>query len=201
MSDISYKWLKDRFDKKVILEDDEWEDFSNCLKPVEIKKKHHYLKVGNFTNKIGFIKKGILAAIEVKEDGSKLVHYFYHLPSCPIVTLYESLITNTPNIMTIEAIIDCELVEAKNEDLLKIYKKYPRFDKLGRAIAEDHYFFNKYRINAFQEKEAKERYDDFIKDTGELILNVPQHMVASYLGISQYTLSKIKGKKVFFTNS
>jgi len=194
MSRKDFDWIKNMFLDQGVLNNDLWLEFTGYFKEVRIKKNDYYLKAGNFTNKIGFLKEGILRAAEVIENGDSITHYFYFLPTNTIVTLYEAFSTNTPNELSVEALTDTVIYEISREDLTFISLKYPEINNLKVSWAENHYFRDKHRINSLQNKSAKERYCDFIKNTGDLALQVPQHMIASYLGISQFTLSKIKDK-------
>lgn len=194
MSRKKFDWIKNLLKDQVSFDDDLWSEFTGHFKEVKIKKNDYYLKAGNLTNKIGFLKEGILRAAEIKENGDSITHYFYFLPSNLIVTLYEAFSTNTPNEFSVEALTDSVIFEIGREDLAFICEKYPEINNLRLKWAEKHYFMDKQRINSLQNKTAKERYCDFIKNTGDLALQVPQNMIASYLGISQFTLSKIKGK-------
>jgi CRP-like cAMP-binding protein len=194
MNEENFKWIKSWFDKHVSISDNEWIEFISYFKQVTLKKNDYYLKAGAFTNKVGLLKTGILRAFNLKENGETLTHYFYHTPLTTLVTLYEAYTTNTPNDFSVEALTDVILFEIEKEDLEILFEKFPDLDKLKIMLAENHYFYDKQRINSLQNQSAKERYCEFIKKTGDLVLQVPQNMIASYLGISQFTLSKIKGK-------
>lgn len=194
MNNENFKWIKDWFKKHISTSNKEWKEFYSHFKEVSLKKNEYYLKEGEYTNKIGFLEKGILRAYDIKENGETLTHYFYHIPSARIVTLYEAYTTKTPNDLSIEALTDVTLFEIEKENLESLIEKYPELNKLRITLAEKHYFYDKYRINSLQNQNAKERYCNFIQNTGDLALHIPQSMIASYLGISQFTLSKIKGK-------
>lgn len=185
-------WLKLALEKYVSLNDNEWKFFMDYCKNVKLKPKDVFFRSGEIANKVGFLKKGILRACQENKKGELVTSYFYHLPHNNIVTLQTSFALKIPSEHSVEAITDCEILYFERSHINNCLRKYPVFEKMVRKIAEKQYLDGSKRINDFQIKDAKDIYHDFIKEQGDLASKVPQYMIASYLGMSQFTLSKIK---------
>jgi len=191
---MEFNWAKKVIEKYSHLTENEWKTFLNYAKTIKLKPKEEFFKAGEVADKAGFLKNGILRAYQLDEDGNISTSYFYYTPKNDVVTLHTSFSQNQPSEHTVEAITDCEILYIEKEDILYLYNNFHTFEKLGHKIAEKHYLEGSKRINSLQTKNAKQRYYEFLEESPELILKVPQNMIASYLGISQFTLSKIKNE-------
>lgn len=185
-------WLKKALEKYVTFKDEEWDFFIKLGRTIKLKSKDIFLYSGSISNKVGFLKKGILRACKENKKGEIVTSYFYYLPDNNIITLQTSFELEIPSEHCIEAISDCEIMYFDRHNINLCLQKFPIFEILIRKIAVKQYMDNSKRINDFQTKDAKEIYNTFLNESGDLAEKVPQHMIASYLGISQYTLSKIK---------
>lgn len=87
--------------------------FLNILNGVSLKKNDLYLNAGAYTNKIGFLRKGVLRAFEIIKNGNTITHYFYHLPLSGKIISYEAFSSNTINNLSVEALTDCAIFEIK----------------------------------------------------------------------------------------
>lgn len=191
---MEFNWAKKVIEKYTHLTENEWKTFLKYAKTITLNPKDEFFKVGKVADKAGFLKNGILRAYQVDESGNISTSYFYYPPKNDVVALHTSFSQNQPSEHTVEAITDCEILYIEKEDILYLYNNFHSFEKLGHKIAEKHYLEGSKRINSLQTKSAKQRYTEFLKESPELILKVPQNMIASYLGISQFTLSKIKNE-------
>ena len=107
---------------------------------------------------------------------------------------YTSLLTKTPNRITQQALTDCELYVADYNLIEELYARYHQFERFGRKIAE-HYFLEKEKKELEMGLlEAKDRYLIFQKEFSGIENLIAQRHIASYLGISQTQLSRIRRK-------
>lgn len=187
-----HTWLREAIEEYVTFTNKEWNFLIQMGKTIHLKPNELFIRTGAITNKIGFLKKGIMRACVENTKGEMVTSYFYYLPNNNIVSLHTSYTTQTPSDYCVEAITDCEILYFTRKDIDFCLKKYPKIEVLIRKIAEKQYMINSRRICDFQTKNAKELYDAFLSETGDLSSKIPQYMIASYLGMSQYTLSKIK---------
>ncbi len=77
----------------------------------------------------------------------------------------------------------------------KLFDLVPEWDRLARRITEEHYSAKEKRVNVLAGLSAKEKYEDLLKyGNPEIIRNIPLQYIASYLGITPETLSRIRKK-------
>lgn len=97
-----------------------------------------------------------------------------------------------------QALETCEVVQFIKQDLYKLFDQFPIFDRVGRVFAENA-FLSISQLNQMKTNEEPEvRYINLLKRRPELIQQVPQHYIASYLGIKPETLSRIR-KRILTT--
>jgi len=104
-------------------------------------------------------------------------------------------LSNTPSYERIEAIENTEVEAIHKDDLELLYKTFPETERVGRVILEQYYMRLEERVVYIQFKSAKERYEHFFTKRTELIKRAPLGCIASYLGITQETLSRIRAEK------
>ncbi len=179
----------------VALNDAEKQAFREILEVRTLKKKEFLLQEGKICNKISFINNGCLRAFYNVEGVENTVQFFF---GDSWYTDYASFLTGQPTVENMQALAPCEIVQFRKEDLYQLYDKFPVFDRVGRVMAENAYLavaaLNKMKTN----EDPQERYLNLIKQRPEIIKNVPQHYVASYLGIKPESLSRIR-KRIFDT--
>jgi CRP/FNR family transcriptional regulator, anaerobic regulatory protein len=90
----------------------------------------------------------------------------------------------------------CEVVQFSKEDIYKLYDRYPIFDRVGRVMAENAFLSLSSLNKMLTNEEPEERYLNLLKKRPELIEKIPQHYIASYLGIKPESLSRIR-KRIF----
>ncbi|MBL7931953.1 MAG: Crp/Fnr family transcriptional regulator [Bacteroidia bacterium] len=107
-------------------------------------------------------------------------------------TSYYSFIARTSSYETIECLEKCEVEAISYSTLHKVYSLFPETERAGRLILEDYYSRLEERMISLQFKSAKERYDVLFKTRPELLKRAPLGTIASYLGMTQETLSRIR---------
>ena len=110
-------------------------------------------------------------------------------------TSYYSFISRKKSYESISAIEDC-LVEAISYNTLhEMYEKFPETERSGRLLLEDYYARLEERLHSLQYSSSKERYETLCQNRPHLIQRAPLGRIASYLGMKQETLSRIRGGK------
>ena len=111
------------------------------------------------------------------------------------VTSFSSFISQTPSVETIELLEDSILYAIHYDDLQHLYKTYPIMEHIGRLIAEYHY--NSLAMKSYRLKfsNSAERYEALFNTKIEIIRRTPIGIIASYLGMSIETLSRIRSKQ------
>ena len=107
-------------------------------------------------------------------------------------TDYASFLMGRPTIENMQALEVSEVVQFKKDDLYELYHKMPIFERVGRIFAENAYLSIS-QLNQMKTNEEPEvRYINLLKTRPELVQRIPQHYIASYLGIKPETLSRIR---------
>ncbi|WP_237274962.1 Crp/Fnr family transcriptional regulator [Tenacibaculum ovolyticum] len=172
------------------LTESEWEIFSAKLKREEFKAKTPIIKEGTIAHNLYFIESGILRTYHL-QDGKEINTYF----ACDkqFISTFSSFISQTASFETLEAIEDSVVYELSYQTLTKLYKESSKFEKLGRILAEKNYLCILDRTLTMQTKIAKEKYLEFIKNYDrKIVQRVPQHMIATFLGIAPESLSRVR---------
>jgi CRP-like cAMP-binding protein len=167
--------------------------FTSLLKHRRIRKKQYLLQAGDISRFENFVNAGLLRAYTVDTKGQEHIAMFA-LEGWWISDLY-SFLTNTPATQHIDALEDSEVLSIEKSDLENLYEKIPKFDKLFRVLLQNAFVANQQRILAGISQTAEEQYLDFIKKYPAIEQRVPQHQIASYLGITPETISRIRRQK------
>ncbi|MFN5831321.1 MAG: Crp/Fnr family transcriptional regulator, partial [Bacteroidota bacterium] len=95
----------------------------------------------------------------------------------------------------IEALTDGVIYRIKLAQLQKLYDKHQTLERLGRLVAENLYLTVANRLDSFMFQSPADRYNELVKRNSKLLSEIPQYMIAAYLGISPETLSRIRARK------
>lgn len=184
--------LRIYFNKFLKLDDTEWTDFESCLTKVDIQSKEQILKQGEHCNFVAFIQNGNFRFYIDNEGEEKITAFFF---SGDFVTNYRSFLTGSPSNHYIEAMQDAVIYKINLQELQSLYDKHQNIERLGRLIAENLYLMVANRLDSFMFQSPSDRYKDLIERNSRLLQEIPQYMIASYLGVKPETLSRIRGRK------
>ena len=159
---------------------------------VTIKKNKDLQPIGHTCKTIYFIKRGI-ARIYYFKDGIDITERFFFEDS--IIARVESLFTGKPSRKAIQALEDAETIAINASQLFKLYDSFPEIERLFRKIFEAAYVETVNRIEGIQFHPAEERYNALLNEAPNVLMRVPLKYVASYLGITQVSLSRIRGHR------
>jgi len=109
-----------------------------------------------------------------------------------LIISVESYFNQQPTYENIQAIEDSELFSISHDELNVIYYKFPEFNFIARVLTEKYYTLSEQRLFSLRMQRASERYAHLMKNFPEIIQRVPSTYIASYLGITLETLSRIK---------
>jgi CRP-like cAMP-binding protein len=162
----------------------------NGLKTKFFKKGQIILSPGDLKSESYFINSGLLRCFSMDEKGKE--HIIQFAPENWMITERNSAIFNEASFFYIDAIEDTEVVILKNDFFISITNIVPKILELNILMLHNSIRFMQKRINMLLSATAQQRYLDFIKLYPNLNLRVPQWMIASYLGITPESLSRVR---------
>jgi CRP-like cAMP-binding protein len=165
---------------------------AEICKLIVVKKNTDLQAIGHTCKTIYFINKGV-ARIYYFKDGTDITESFAFENN--IIARVESLFTGKPSRKGIQILEDAEIVAISSTSLFKLYDTFPEIERLFRLIVEAAYVDTVNRIEGIQFHTAEERYQTLIKEAPDVIKRVPLKYIASYLGITQVSLSRIRATK------
>ncbi len=159
----------------------------------EIKKGRHLIKEGEFCNHVYFVKKGVLRGY-VKEGAKEITTWI--MGENNLVTSVRGFYLEAASVKNIQALEDCELIAAHYDDLQYLYDHYIEMNIAGRKILEQYYSDAEERAFISRLPKAASKYSRFLATSGELANRIQLKYIASYLGITIETLSRIRSKLI-----
>jgi len=156
----------------------------------KLRKKQYFLQEGDVCKHVGFIVKGAMRQYSVDEKGGEHIVHLY-------IENYwagdrESSIMLTPSRYNIDAWEDTEMLIITRAEMLDLMGKIPALVEMIRLMDERNAIVNQRRLNSTISNAAEKRYEEFAEHHPQFIQRFPQHLIASYLGITKETLSRIR---------
>ena len=188
MFDLYFK----KFNEKVPLTEAEEELIKSYLTTKKLRKKQYLLQEGDICKTIAFVEKGALREYTLDENGNEHIVQFA-LEGWIISDLY-SFLTGEPATYNIDALEDSELVLITKSSYEELLKKVPKYETYTRLNITGAYIAMQKRLTSTISASSEERYSAFNSIYPDIVQRVPQHMIASYMGLTPETLSRIRRK-------
>ena len=188
MIDIFRKYLAD----KITLIDQEFELIESVTVFKKLRKRQYFLQEGDVCHFSAFVCKGLLRYYYVDKKGQE--HIMQFAPENYWTSDRESMASGMPSKYNIDAIEDSEILLLKKEDFEMIRKTIPAFNDFVNETLKKNVMVLQERIHASISLSAEEKYNNFISKYPAVNNRVPLHMIASYLGVSAETLSRIRSQ-------
>ncbi len=164
---------------------------SSICKKTNIKKGETVLNLKERCSDLYYIEKGLLRGYYFNEE-KEITNWFAQ--EGEFATCFYSFIAQKPSFECIQALEDVELIQISFSNLQQLYKQFIETERIGRIITETYYIKLEERLLSMQFKTAKERYHNLIDTRPTLLQRAALGQIASYLGISQETLSRIRAE-------
>lgn len=189
---LSSLTMIDKLRNTLKIDKENWTKFQDSFVEKEIASKTVLLHEGEISNNIYLIKKGCLREWFNKEGKDITFQFFFE--GQPVASI-DSFMNQEPSLFTIESIEPTTILSIKKVDFEKLMTTNPEFKN-----GFQDYIFQRFRIyeQLFLSRikdTPQERYMDLIKNHPEILKRVPQHYIASFLGITPISLSRIRNRK------
>ena len=182
--------MKDFLQSFNILSQTEIEEVMKLASFKTLKKNDFFIKENKVCKEVAFVASGIFRSFYYSSFSEEIT-YCFTFPNS-FVTAYSSLITQERTVENIQALTDAELLVISKDDLDILEKTSTNWLKFLKVMAEREYINLEKRIFLLQKEKAEKRYKDLLDNKPEYLKLIPLNYLASYLGITQRHLSRIR---------
>ena len=169
------------------------EEFNACKElfaPKKFRKRQYFLQEGDVCKYQAFVEKGMLRSYTTDEKGNE--HILQFASEGWWIADLSSYLTGDPSRFNIEALEDVELLLLSKPSWETLLQTVPKFERYFRILIQNHLIATQKRLMQSLVESAEEKYLRFIETYPDCLQRLPQHMIASYLGISRETLSRTR---------
>lgn len=163
----------------------------------QVPRKFKLVNEDQVSDELYFIVKGLVRLYYTKDTEEITAFIFRENLFC---SSYDSFLRRTPSIQTLETLEDCDLLVITKDKMDTLYDVLPKFNILARKVAEQRFINAQMILSSFILESPEERYRRFEANNKDLFLRVPHHHIASFLGITPVSLSRIR-KRIKDENS
>ena len=185
-----FSLLRAHIEKRIHLTDEEFNTCTKFFKPKKIRKYQYLLNEGDVCKRIVFVNSGCLREYTIDNKGAE--HIIQFAVADWWVSDLHSFITGLPATHNIDALQDSEVLLLDKSSRDKLLDACPKMERFFRMLLESNYVATHQRVEDSLSETAEERYLKFIKTYPRLFGQIPQNQVASYLGITPQSLSRIR---------
>ncbi|EAH0458218.1 Crp/Fnr family transcriptional regulator [Listeria monocytogenes] len=179
------------FFKRIPTLEENWSSMESLFIKKEIPAKTLLLSEGDIANYIYFIDKGALRLWNNDDGRDITVQFFFENQ---IVASFESWYQKMPSIFSIESIEDTTVMALSSDAYCKLIEQFSEINTyLTQLISERFVIYTNYFLSRIKDTPEK-RYQYLVNHEPELVARVPQHYIASYLGITPVSLSRIRNR-------
>lgn len=188
MWDALYK----NFGRYISISEDDKDIIQSVFTHKKYRKRQYILQEGQVSRVENFVVKGLTRTYEVDEKGQE--HVIVFGPEDWWVGDLYSFLSDKPSDCNIDCLEDTEVLQFNRAGQEQLFQQAPKFERFFRIIVQNAYMAAISRITSNLKKSAAERYDDFINRYPHIEQRVPNHQIASYLGVTPQSLSRIRAR-------
>ncbi|HEY1406449.1 MAG TPA: Crp/Fnr family transcriptional regulator [Spirochaetota bacterium] len=171
---------------------DETKILLDIAHPQEIREGDYFLHEGDIPDRFAFVSSGLFRYFYIDKKGNDCTKGFF--PEDTIISSYSAMIQNRGSHFSIKALEDSVVLVIHNSDWVRLRRERPVWNLFLIAILEKGYGVKESREREFLLSDARERYLTFLKTFPGMEDRIPQHLIASYIGITPVALSRIRKK-------
>lgn len=182
--------LHQKITEIVALSDEEFQLLKSLFVPKKMRKRQYLLQEGDVCKYQAFVEKGILRSYTVDEKGAE--HVLQFATEGWWIADLSSYLTGEPSPFHIDAIEDAELLLINKAAWNEALEKIPQLERYFRILIQNHLMATQKRLMQSLSDTAEAKYLRYINMYPDCLQRIPQHMIASYLGVTRETLSRLR---------
>lgn len=186
-----FEYLNQKIYETIDISDEEFEYAKSLFIPKKLRKKRFILQDGEPCIYTTFVEKGLLRSYRIDEKGNEHILQF-GMQGWWTADLY-SFLTGEVSEYNIEALEDSELLLITKPSWDQLLNEVPAFERYFRVLIQNNLIATQKRLMGTMTTTAEERYTKLLQDFPNISNRVPQHMIASYIGVTRETLSRLRG--------
>lgn len=187
-----FEFLQMKVNETINITDEEFEYAKTLFLPKKLRKKRLLLQDGDVCIYTTFVEKGLLRSFTIDEKGNEHILQF-GMQGWWVADLY-SFLTGEPSEYNIEALEDSELLLITKSSWDLLLDEVPAFERYFRILIQNNLIATQRRLMGTMSTTAEERYQKLLQDFPDITQSVPQHMIASYIGVTRETLSRLRSQ-------
>ena len=172
--------------------DEQLDETVKCFKPKEAKKSTVLLSEGRICKEFYYIENGCIRTYFITKQGHEKTRFV--ALDCSIGTALTSFISQKPSFEVIDALEDTKLLAISHDDFYELNKRIRPWNEFYLKILEMAYSFQNRKLESLVTLSAKQRYDELLTNNPVLVQRLSNKILASYLDITQETLSRLKSR-------
>lgn len=169
---------------------DELEDIYSHFQKESVFKNQILVRQGEISKTLYFVEKGMGRSYYLNDNGKEITQWFFGVSK--FMTSVDSFFQQCPSLYNLEVLDDSILYSISKTKLDELFEKYSNMEKLGRLVSTEMLTRVVNKLNAIQFQTARERYEYMLEEFPDIAYQVPLGHIASYLGMTQETLSRIR---------
>ncbi|MGV8994441.1 MAG: Crp/Fnr family transcriptional regulator [Flavobacterium sp.] len=170
--------------------EEELKDILAHFKKEFVSKNQILVSSGEICKSLYYVDQGMGRSYYLNENGKEITQWFFGVGK--FMSSVDSFFQQSPSLYYLEVLEDSTLYSISKEEIDQLFAKYPNMEKLGRIVSIEMLTKIINKLNAIQFQTARERYDYMLAEFPDIAYQVPLGYIASYLGMTQETLSRIR---------
>ena len=187
-----FEFLHKKVSETINITNEEFEYAKTLFIPKKLHKKRFLLEDGDTCIYTTFVEKGLLRSFTIDDKGNEHILQF-GMEGWWVADLY-SFLTGEPSEYNIEALEDSELLLITKSSWDLLLEEVPAFERYFRILIQNNLIATQRRLMGTISTTAEERYHKLLQDFPDISQRVPQHMIASYIGVTRETLSRLRSQ-------
>src|SRR5688572_28958689 len=185
-----FELLHKKFQEKISLTNDEFNYCKTLFLPKKLRKRQYLLQEGDVCKYQAFVEKGILRSYTIDEKGTE--HILQFASEGWWMADLASYLTGEPSPFNMEALEEAGVLLISKPSWDEAMEKVPQLERYFRVLIQNHLIATQKRLMQSLTETVEAKYKRFAEAYPSCVQRVPQHMIASYLGVTRETLSRLR---------